>query len=473
MPVEDFEHLPYPSLPQSYTQPAHLAALARLHGLTAPAAETARVLELGCASGGNIIPLAARYPNAQFTGVDLSARHIADGLRRIGLLGLNNIELREGDVAKLPSGVEKFDYIICHGLYSWVPPFVQDAILALTRSCLKPNGFAAISYNVLPGWHLRRVVRDICIQFAGTSGSPRERVARARQALDDIAASASDANPYGVNLRQEAKRVARQPAAYILGEFLSEHNAPCTFTDFCNRAAGAGLSFVCEGDLDASAKQRLADAAPVPRLPPDQNFDAVLEEGQALDFASGRPFRRSLLVHSALAQGQTPKPMAVRLNGLHISAHDKDCHVATLGSAYPGSVTIESALAELSDATARATFAEALLALVMTGQGRLSTCPLHHGRANDAQPKVSALNRLEASDSQPWITSLRHEAVPVSPEQALLIKNLDGSHNRAELAAHVTAAAPNLSNQKPPAAFVEETLHYLERNGTLAPPGSA
>src|SRR5262245_66566311 len=56
----DFDQLPYPSMPFAYTQPAHLAALAALYGLEPPRAASARVLELGCASGGNIIPLAAR-----------------------------------------------------------------------------------------------------------------------------------------------------------------------------------------------------------------------------------------------------------------------------------------------------------------------------------------------------------------------------------------------------------------------------
>ena len=84
----DYDLLPYPSMPIAYTQPAHLAALGTLFGLAPPAAEHARVLELGCAAGGNIIPLAARFPEASFLGIDLSQRHIADGQDRIAALGL-------------------------------------------------------------------------------------------------------------------------------------------------------------------------------------------------------------------------------------------------------------------------------------------------------------------------------------------------------------------------------------------------
>src|SRR5262245_3361627 len=96
-PIEDYEALPYPSMPFAYTQPARLAALTQLFGLTAPDASEAHVLELGCASGGNIIPLAVRYPRARFVGVDLSQRHIEEGRERIRALSLTNIELQQGD----------------------------------------------------------------------------------------------------------------------------------------------------------------------------------------------------------------------------------------------------------------------------------------------------------------------------------------------------------------------------------------
>lgn len=48
--ASDYDVLPYPSMPITHTQPAHLAALAALFGAAAPAVERARVLELGCAA---------------------------------------------------------------------------------------------------------------------------------------------------------------------------------------------------------------------------------------------------------------------------------------------------------------------------------------------------------------------------------------------------------------------------------------
>ena len=112
----DYDALPYLSLPVTYTQPNILAALAALCGLQAPSPGRARVLELGCASGGNLIPLAARFPAAHFVGLDLSARQIGDGNRRIAAFGLSNIELRSGDIAAVDVAPASFDYVICHGV---------------------------------------------------------------------------------------------------------------------------------------------------------------------------------------------------------------------------------------------------------------------------------------------------------------------------------------------------------------------
>src|SRR5262245_34601333 len=151
----DFDQLPYPSMPFAYTQPAHLAALAALYGLEPPRAASARVLELGCASGGNIIPLAARFPQAHFVGIDLSLQHIHAGSQRIRALGLSNIDLRQGDLAEAELAGNTFDYVICHGVFSWVPRAVQTKILHICRTALAPWGIAVVSYNVLPGWHLR------------------------------------------------------------------------------------------------------------------------------------------------------------------------------------------------------------------------------------------------------------------------------------------------------------------------------
>src|SRR3569623_819838 len=144
--------LPYQSKAFAQSEPSRLGGIARLFGLEAAPLDGARVLELGCASGGNIIPLALRYPGASFIGVDLARTQVAAGRARIARLGQGKIEI--GDE------LGSFDYIISHGVYSWVPPAVQDAIFRIVGARLSPVGIACISYNVLPGWRMLQPLRD-------------------------------------------------------------------------------------------------------------------------------------------------------------------------------------------------------------------------------------------------------------------------------------------------------------------------
>src|SRR6516165_12727057 len=95
---ESYDAVPYESLPFNETHPDRLAALATLFGMSPAPAERCRVLELGCASGGNLIPMAVALPGSSFVGVDLSPRQIADGNEVVRALNLSNIELRSLDI---------------------------------------------------------------------------------------------------------------------------------------------------------------------------------------------------------------------------------------------------------------------------------------------------------------------------------------------------------------------------------------
>src|SRR5262245_19896617 len=148
-----YDQVPYQSHPFPHTQPPRLAAIATLFGLNPPPVPTARILEIGCAAGGNLIPLAARFPDATCLGIDLSSVQIRQAVPRVQALGLRNLELRRQSVTDLGADEGPFDYVICHGVYSWVPQSVREAILRVCAERLSDNGIAIVSYNVLPGWH--------------------------------------------------------------------------------------------------------------------------------------------------------------------------------------------------------------------------------------------------------------------------------------------------------------------------------
>jgi len=512
----DFDQLPYPSMPFAYTQPTHLAALATLYGLQPPPADSARVLELGCASGGNIIPLAARFPKAHFVGLDLSAQHIREGSRRIATLGLKNIDLRQGDLAETEFAPDTFDYVICHGVFSWVPQAVQEAILRLCRTALTGDGLAVISYNVLPGWHMRSSVREICLYHVRPDAPAKERVAHARRVLAQVAELTSETTPYGVFLRNEVKRLNQLPAAYILGEFLSPDNTPMPFHAFVARAQRHQLSFLCEADLGSSVGEMLYPAA-AERLTAQLGADRLAEE-QYKDFVSGRPFRRSVLTKMGNGDGRLqadllPDPsrlsalyVASRLTreasaregqfrfrdaeGRAITTEDGVVHqaLARLAAAYPSHVRVEELISSnqvrgtVSEDVVRERVCRALFALVMTQQATLSTLATPTGRAEDRHPKVWPLARLEALARQPWLTSLTHEPIPASSVHADLIAQLDGSLDRPALQALLVAwlregklgQSPDTGNDKDSLEkaahhYLVRALGHLAQNALLAP----
>ena len=205
----------------------------------------ARVLEIGCAAGGNLIPFAAAHPHAHVVGIDLSQVQIDHGRARVQALGLDNMELLAGDIARMDlAALGQFDFVIAHGVYSWVPAEVQDALLSAFRGLLAPDGIAYMSYNIYPGWKSKEVVRDAMLLASGSSATPEEKVREAR-GMADFLEEVAPAD--GVLARMLA--VSRSHAIgfgdnYLLHDELETFNAPCYFYEMLGRAerARAGLS---------------------------------------------------------------------------------------------------------------------------------------------------------------------------------------------------------------------------------------
>jgi SAM-dependent methyltransferase len=175
-----YDEAPYESYAHPQSAPGQLAAIAWAFGLDPPDVPRSRVLEIGCAAAGNLIPFAAMHPLARMVGVDPSRVHIDQGRRRVHALGLDNIELIHGDIAHLDlAALGQFDFIICHGVYSWVPDEVQAAILAACGRLLSPVGVAYVGYNTYPGWKAKEIVRDAMLLSVDDTTTVDEKVRRA------------------------------------------------------------------------------------------------------------------------------------------------------------------------------------------------------------------------------------------------------------------------------------------------------
>ena len=181
-----YDRVPYGNHAFFQTHPRRIAAAGRIFGLATPAVENCRVLELGCASGGNLLPMGCALPHADFTGIDLSPRQIEEGNAMVRELGLPNVHLRCVNIMDVDAAFGRFDFIICHGVYSWVPAVVQDKVLRICHDNLNPNGVAMVSFNALPGSHARQALREMMLyhtrrhcrpSFSGLPGTTAHRPA--------------------------------------------------------------------------------------------------------------------------------------------------------------------------------------------------------------------------------------------------------------------------------------------------------
>lgn len=314
----DYNNKPYTSKAFSYSAPGHLRAAAHLYGMeTVPLAQ-ARVLELGCASGGNLLPFALAYPQAQVVGVDLSPVQIRQGQQILSDLGVTNLQLHALDLTRITSEFGQFDYIIVHGVFSWVPPEVKQAILRICRENLSPLGVAYVSYNTYPGWKAGDVVRDAMLMHSHGAQDDDERLARARAMLVLLGDGLADNNLLSPSVREVVQTLKEQSDYYILHEYLEHINTPCYFVEFAEMAAQQGLAYLGDAEpqseLGASYGQNVQLNLSLTAL----GQPKVMRQ-QYLDFAVGRNFRKSLLTHQERADGVLPQPDMARLQDLRFA----------------------------------------------------------------------------------------------------------------------------------------------------------
>jgi SAM-dependent methyltransferase len=302
-----YDSVPYESKSFVETHPDHLATMAILFGLEPPDIDRCRVLELGCSHGSNLIPMAAALPGSTFVGIDLSTAQIAEGQKAAGAKGLTNIQLKVMNILDVDANFGQFDYIVCHGVFSWVPPAVQDKIFNICATRLTPNGIAYVSYNAYPGWYIKKMVRDMIYYHACQFGEPLEQIRQARSFVEYLAHHVlpESSSSYVGNLHTAAVVMREQSDSFIAHEFLDDFVQPVFFHEFVARAAGQKLRYFADArippmytaGLSPEAVQILREMAPDP-----------IRSEQYLDFLRRRSFRRSLLCHASLNPSPTPLP---------------------------------------------------------------------------------------------------------------------------------------------------------------------
>jgi SAM-dependent methyltransferase len=470
-----------------------LEAIGRLFGLNPAPARPCRVLELGCGDGGNALSIAQTLPDAQVLGVDASPGAIERGTQLARAAGLANVELRCAKFEQLGDGLAEFDYIVAHGVYSWVPPQARGALLDCVKRCLAPEGIAFVSYNAYPGSYLRDMARDMLRYHVEGVSDPDESLTRAQELMKTIV-EIEQPSPFARVLREQMERMLGYSDALLFHDDLAEVSTPFYFHEFVEHAEARGLQFLSEADLFESQMRDVPESAE--RLMASLPEDTVVRE-QYMDFFKNRMFRQTLICHAgaavhraldetaidrlwissrALSQEGEDGEGEVRADsetgpGPRVPMPGVDPEARTfltpegfsmttseplvqdamdaLGEAWPRSLAFPTLLArareaagpqaseELVAARLRSVLLKAYLARIVM----LAGCPPPVSSAVAERPTISPLARAQKTAGLQALSSLLHANVRLDGElEARVLGMLDATRTVADVAAALDAA---------------------------------
>src|SRR5690606_28649121 len=259
----------------------------------------------GCGNGSNLIAQAHLMPDASFVGVDLAQVHIDDANSAAAELGLTNVEFRQMDVADMSAAdFGTFDYIVAHGLFSWVPEFVRKRVLEIFDELLNPSGVGYLSYSVLPGAYARKPAQDAMRFVSRDVSEPEPKVARALSFLKFLAENTAADSTYRALLEDELVRHRTHLAADLFHDDLSELISPVYLPDLANHLGQHRLQLLSRAELLAMGVGGL----PHPARYFIGSLDSVIEREQFVDHFRGRAVRQTLFCRKDIAVGRQPAP---------------------------------------------------------------------------------------------------------------------------------------------------------------------
>jgi SAM-dependent methyltransferase len=325
MEATPYDKLSYPGRAYHVTRPDHLATLGTIYGMAPAPPSKCRVLELGCGIGNNLLPMAHQYPGSTFIGIDLSRGEIEKGLSQISALQLANISLRQGDIASMEGETEPFDYIISHGVYSWVPPHARPAMLSFIGRHLASEGIAYVSYNSHPGSHMRDLVRDIMNFHVRGLADPRQRIGQARAILKFVSEGSKKDTVYGGVLREQFERVEKMADEVLYHDDLDEGAQAFLLSQFVADAEQHGLQYLSDANFARRDIVKYPEAvrAVLAGFPDDE----FLARDQIQDFLDGHGFRTTLLCRRDIKLERTLTPECIRRYYLASSCRPVDAEL--------------------------------------------------------------------------------------------------------------------------------------------------
>ncbi len=256
-----------------------------------------RYLDLGCGFAHSTVVNAAAFPHAEFHACDFNRAHIEAARRRAGRLGAANVVFHETSFeALLEQDLPPFDFIVMHGVYSWVDADVRRAVRELVSRRLADGGLVYVSYNCQPGWSAEAPLRKLMFELAqAADGSTEVRTGTAiagMQALGNPSFRYFRDNP---GVTDALAALAKNPIDYLAHEYLNGTWDIHYSVDVIDQMAEAGLTYVGSATLADNHPTLLMDrqAAEAIAATPNARLRHLAE-----DFAVNRRFRRDVFVRA-------------------------------------------------------------------------------------------------------------------------------------------------------------------------------
>ncbi len=470
--TDRYSVIKYTSKVHSGRDPSRIAAVAALYGIESPPLSNASILEIGCGTGEALLGLSQMYPDARLYGIDPSEDQIQEGLAMARELGAANVSLDVKQVGDLCGSSGSFDYIICHGVFSWVTPGAGKDILRVFNHLLSAKGLGYLSYNTWPGWNFRRIIRDLLLSNIDGSAPPVRQVEESRKLLKmfESAVGFEFERPYSMMMSSELRRIMSEPDSYLFHEFLEPENHPVFFHEMAGLLDRAGLVHIADARLSRNELFRLDREQERQAVEISERFRERTVRECFLDFAFHTPFRESIICR----KGRVPETAAdagilekfffssayqavegepdLRTDideefmdpaGQHIfvSRPALKASLEAMHGAWPGALSFDAlwngpgAGVRKDEAQAGLTpdrFASMLLDLA--GKDYIDFRLAAPGLAVvvSGKPEASPLARLQARRGS-LVTNLRYESVEIDDFQRDLLQFLDGTRTREDL----------------------------------------
>ena len=472
MPVNPYDQVSYYTCARPQTHPDRLAAVATLFGMRPAPVANCRVLEIGCGDAGNLIPMAYSLPGSEFIGVDLAEGPIAAARRQCEELELRNLSLHSMDLREIGPDLGKFDFIIAHGLYSWIPSGIRDRLLAVCRDRLAPSGVAFVSYNVYPGRQTRHMLREFMLFHTRGVEDPTQKVEKARALLEFLQKLSAVKDSWKGALATEVEVMLKNRDETLYHDDLAPINEPVYLWQFAQHAARRGLQYVGDAELH----QMFDDAGNVAGedLSP-------LEYEQYLDFLRLRRFRQTILCGEEIQLNRETKSEQMEdflfsAPARHADGKWKGAHGVEISSVDPDVPQIAQALADayplpvsftelLPYSTSRDALRKMLFTLVIHGFVFLHVHDFPCQETVSEHPEASRVARLQARSSL-QVANAAHVLVKLDEISRNLLLLLDGTRDIAQIARDL-AALPDSPALDEVTRHLPASLQWMARMALL------